>query len=198
MEAVTANAQDPGLEINDDPQELIRHILRHIGEDPEREGLRDTPKRVVKSWLELYSGYKLSAADILSTVFEDGACDEMVILKDIPFSSTCEHHMLPFIGTAHVAYIPSGKVVGLSKLARLVECYAKRLQIQEKMTQQIGQAISKHLAPKGVAVVVEAHHQCMSCRGVRKIGTTMITSSMIGVFRDDQAARSEFLSFIRS
>ncbi len=177
-------------------EDAVRSILSFIGEDPQREGLLDTPKRVVKSWGELYGGYKQDPAKILSTVFKDGACDEMVILKDIAFSSTCEHHMLPFIGKAHVAYLPKGRVVGLSKLARLVDCYAKRLQIQEKMTQEISGAVQAHLKPKGVAVVIEAHHQCMSCRGVGK-NSTMITSSMLGTFRKNPAARAEFLSLIR-
>lgn len=179
-------------------EDLVRCILNLIDPKPAREGLKDTPKRVVKSWLELYAGYSQDPAEILSTVFEDGACDEMVVLKDIPFQSMCEHHMLPFIGKAHVGYLPKGRVVGLSKLARLVECYAKRLQIQEQMTAQIAEAIVAHLQPRGAAVVIEAHHQCMSCRGIKKQGTTMITSAMRGAFREDQAARAEFLSFVRS
>lgn len=183
--------------VKNEPETLLRCLLRSIGEDPNREGLRDTPKRVVKSWSELYAGYKQSPEDILKTRFKDGACQEMVILKDIAFSSTCEHHMLPFIGKAHVGYIPNGTVVGLSKLARLVDCFARRLQIQEKMTIQIAEAIVKYLKPKGVAVVVEAHHQCMSCRGVGKQSTTMITSEMVGVLRTNPAARAEFLSLIK-
>src|SRR4051794_15400823 len=131
-------------------EELVRGILKSIGEDPAREGLRDTPKRVVKSWRELFAGYRQDPKKILSTCFKDGSCDEVVILKHIPFSSTCEHHMLPFIGKAHVGYLPGDRVVGLSKLARLVECFGKRLQIQEKMTQQIADAIEKHLSPRGV------------------------------------------------
>ena len=178
-------------------ESLVRGILAYIGEDIAREGLAKTPHRVVKSWGEIYGGYRQDPAEILSTVFKDGSCDEMVILKDIEFSSTCEHHMLPFIGRAHVAYLPSGRVVGLSKLARLVDCFAKRLQIQEKFTKQIAGAIAKHLKPKGVAVVVEAHHQCMSCRGVGKRNTTMITSAMLGTFRRNGVARAEFLSLIR-
>lgn len=176
---------------------IVRKMLQAIGENPDREGLKDTPKRVVKSWSELFAGYTQDPATILSTVFEDGACDEMVILKDIDFSSMCEHHMLPFRGKAHVAYVPDKKVVGLSKLARLVDCFAKRLQIQEKMTQEIAENIAEHLVPKGVAVIIEAHHQCMSCRGVNKQGTTMITSEMLGVFRDDSKARTEFLTLIK-
>jgi GTP cyclohydrolase I len=178
--------------------ELIKGILTAIGEDPTREGLLDTPKRVVKSWKELYGGYSEDPAEILSTVFEDGTCEEMVLLKDIPFNSMCEHHMLPFLGLAHVAYIPNGKVVGLSKLARLVDCFARRLQIQEKMTKQIADAVQTHLKPRGVAVVIEAHHQCMSCRGIKKHGTTMVTSSMTGAFMDKPATRAEFMSLVKS
>ena len=177
--------------------DLIRSLLVAIGENPEREGLRDTPARVVKSWEELYAGYKINIEEIFSTMFEDGACDEMVILKDIEFSSTCEHHLLPFTGKAHVGYIPKGRVIGVSKLVRLVEAFAKRLQIQEKMTQQIAYAIKEHLKPLGVAVVVEAHHQCMSCRGVGKQNVVLITSSMLDDFRDDPIVRQEFLSLIR-
>lgn len=176
---------------------LVRNMLVAIGEDPDREGLIKTPHRVVKSWLELYSGYKESPSDILSTTFKDGACDEMVVLKSINFSSMCEHHMLPFIGNAHIGYLPKGHVVGLSKLARLVECFAKRLQIQEKMTQEIAHAVQEYLKPMGVAVVIEAHHQCMSCRGIKKSGTLMVTSSMLGAFRDKIATRNEFFGIIR-
>jgi len=177
--------------------DLVRGILIAIGEDPTREGLLDTPKRVSKSWKEIFSGYKLDPVKILATAFKDGSCDEMVILRDIEFSSTCEHHMLPFRGKAHVGYLPNGSVVGLSKLARVVDCFAKRLQIQEKMTTQIAEAINAALKPKGVAVVIEAHHQCMSCRGVNKQGTTMVTSSMSGRFRESAEARGEFLILMR-
>lgn len=179
------------------PTELIRSMLIAIGEDPDREGLRDTPNRVVKSWEELFSGYRVDLEEIFSAMFEDGACDEMVILKDIDFSSTCEHHLLPFLGKAHVGYIPNGKVIGVSKLARIVDVFAKRLQIQEKMTQQISYSINQHLKPLGVAVVIEAHHQCMSCRGVNKPNAVLMTSSMLGEFREDPIVRQEFLSLIR-
>jgi GTP cyclohydrolase I len=177
---------------------LIKEILKAIGEDPEREGLLDTPARVVRSWGELFGGYKEDPWAILKTVFKEGACNEMVVLRDIPFNSMCEHHMLPFLGVAHVGYIPGGYVVGLSKLARLVDCFAHRLQIQENLTTEIAEAIAEHLRPKGVAVVIEAHHQCMSCRGVRKSGTTMVTSAIRGVFREKPEVRAEFLAFIRS
>lgn len=177
--------------------DLIREVLTAIGENPDREGLKETPKRVVKSWAELYAGYHQKPAEILAKVFEDGACDEVVLLKEIAFSSMCEHHMLPFVGVAHIAYLPAGKVVGLSKLARLTDCFAKRLQIQEKMTSQIADAIEEHLKPKGTAVIIEAHHQCMSCRGVGKQNTVMVTSAMRGVFRDNQSARNEVLALIK-
>ncbi len=183
-------------EVKIDPKILITHFLKIIGEDPNREGLLDTPKRVVKSWNELYAGYKQKDHEILSTMFNE-KCDQMVILKDITFSSMCEHHILPFIGKAHIGYLPKEKVVGLSKLARLVEMYAKRLQIQEKMTREIANSIMKHLNPLGVGVIIEAHHQCMSCRGVNKQHTTMITSEMLGMFRDDANVRREFLSLIK-
>lgn len=181
----------------DNPTDIIRALLLAIGENPKREGLLNTPARVVDSWKELYAGYQVDVAELFATVFEDGACDEMVILKDIDFSSTCEHHLLPFLGKAHVGYIPNGKVIGISKLARLVDAFARRLQIQEHMTQQIAYAIRDHLNPLGVAVVIEAHHQCMSCRGISKQNVTLITSSMLGDFREDPIVRQEFLSLIR-
>lgn len=190
MEDQSTNAQM-------DEHQIVRSFLIAIGEDPNREGLLDTPKRVSKSWKELYKGYSQSPEEILSTVFKDGSCDEMVILKDIEFTSMCEHHVLPFRGKAHIAYLPNGNVVGLSKLARLVDCFAKRLQIQEKMTQQISNAIDQVLKPKGVAVIIEAHHQCMSCRGVGKQNSIMITSSMLGFFRSEAQVRNEFLSLIK-
>lgn len=180
-----------------DAESLVRDVLVHIGEDPEREGLRDTPKRVVRAWKELYAGYAHDPAAILATVFEEGKCDEMVLLKDIPFMSTCEHHMEKILGVVHIGYIPNGRVVGLSKLARLVDCFALRLQIQEQLTTQIAGAIQKHLEPKGVAVVIEAAHQCMSCRGIKKLGATMVTSSLLGVMRDHAPARAEFMALIK-
>lgn len=181
-----------------DGLEIVKMMLLAIGEDPNREGLRDTPKRVVKSWGELFAGYTQDPEGILSTCFEDGACDELVILRGIEFASMCEHHMLPFRGVAHVGYLPAGKVVGLSKLARLVDCFARRLQIQEKLTAQVADTIDKVLSPKGVAVVMEAHHQCMSCRGVGKQNATMVTSAVRGVLRDNPTARAEFLTLVRT
>lgn len=189
--------------IDDDKSETIqqnvRSILACIGEDPTREGLLETPKRVAKSYGQLFSGYAVDTDEKLVEllkVFTDGACDEMVILRDIEFSSFCEHHMLPFIGKAHVAYIPNGKVVGVSKLARLVDVYAKRLQIQERLTTQVTSALDRILAPKGAACVIEAHHQCMSCRGVGKQHSIMVTSSLTGAFKQEPETRAEFMSLV--
>jgi GTP cyclohydrolase I len=174
-------------------EEIVVNMLKAIGEDPKREGLLDTPKRVVKSWKELYGGYQLEPKDVLGVTFKDGKCDDMVICKNIEFFSTCEHHLLPIVGKAHVGYIPSDKVVGLSKLARLVDIYARRLQIQEKMTTQIATAIQEHLKPIGVGVVIEAKHFCMSSRGVKKQESVMVTSAMYGALRDNPESRAEFL-----
>ncbi len=178
-------------------EQLVRQMLIGIGEDPNREGLLDTPKRVVKAWLEHFEGYHQDPVKILDCTFSEGSCDEMVVVKDIEFTSTCEHHMERIIGLAHVGYIPNKKVVGLSKIARLVDCFAKRLQIQEKLTQQIANAINDNLSPLGVGVVISAKHQCMSCRGVKKQCSTMITSSLLGVLRTDSSARLEFLNLIK-
>ena len=178
-------------------EEAVRTLLRYIGENPDREGLRDTPRRVVKSYGELYEGYGQDPEDVLGRTFEEVAgYDNIVFVKDIPFFSHCEHHMVPIIGKAHVAYLPTNKVVGISKLARVVETYAKRLQVQEKMTAQIAQCIQKVLEPKGVAVVIEAAHQCMTTRGVHKTGVSMVTSTMLGEFRRNPLTRREFLTII--
>jgi GTP cyclohydrolase I len=176
----------------------IRQILKGIGEDPDRDGLKNTPKRVLKSYQELYKGYSQKPEDVLSASFECGY-DEMIILRDIPFYSTCEHHLLPFTGQAHIGYIPGkcGKVVGISKLARLLEVFARRAQIQEQMTMQVGQSLVKFLKPKGVAVVIQAGHLCMQARGVQKAGATMVTSYTWGVFRTKQATREEFLRLLK-
>jgi GTP cyclohydrolase I len=179
-------------------EDAVRILLRFAGEDIEREGLRDTPKRVIKSYAELFSGYTIEPRDILNTTFEEvGGYDEMIVLRDIEFTSHCEHHVLPFTGRAHIAYIPSHKVVGLSKLARLVDVYAKRLQIQEKMTAEIAGALNDVLAPKGVAVVIEATHMCMTMRGVRKPGSIMQTSHLTGLFKTDARTRQEFFSLLK-
>lgn len=180
---------------NTEVEAAVRVLLGWVGVNPDEEGLKDTPKRVAKAFLEMTEGYRQDPKEILGRVFED-SYDEVVILKDIPFTSLCEHHLLVFSGTADVGYIP-GKVVGLSKLARLVDCYAKRLQMQERMTRQIASALETHLGAQGVAVVVRGRHSCMGCRGVKKAGTTMVTSCMLGAFKDKPEARAEFLSLTR-
>lgn len=180
---------------NKDIQDTIIRQLEFIGEDPTREGLLETPRRVVKSWKKLFEGYDKDPKEILSTVFTQ-KYDEMVLLKDIELYSTCEHHMIPFVGKCHIAYIPDGKVVGLSKLARLMECFTRRLQIQEKLTNQIVDAIDEHLKPKGVACIIEAKHFCMCSRGVEKQNSSMVTSALRGVFHEPEA-RQEFMGLIR-
>jgi len=175
----------------------VRTLLRWAGDDPEREGLKGTPSRVVRAFEEYFSGYGSDPNELLQRTFEEtDGYDEMVVLKDIRFESHCEHHLAPIIGKAHVAYLPKKRVVGISKLARLVELYAKRLQIQEKMTAQIANTLDEVLQPKGVAVVIEAAHQCMTTRGVHKPGVTMVTSRMLGAFRTDPSTRREFLAII--
>jgi GTP cyclohydrolase IA len=180
-----------------DPTDAVVRLLQHIGEDPTRDGLRDTPKRVVKALRELTEGYSKDPAAILSTTF-DVSFDEMIVLTGVNYTSLCEHHMLPFSGTATIGYIPkpSGRVVGLSKLARLLDCYAQRLQVQERLTNQIAQAMQHYLDPLGVGVVIRGNHSCMCARGIRKNGE-MITSSLLGEMRDDGVARSEFLALAR-
>lgn len=180
----------------EDARQAVQTLLRYMGEDPERDGLVETPDRVCRAWVEMTEGYRINPAKVLSTTFE-GSSDEMVVLRDIEFSSCCEHHLLNFNGKAHVAYLPSnGRIVGLSKLARIVDVFAKRLQVQERMTQQIADAIKTHLEPHGVAVVIEGRHSCMCVRGVRKQGATMVTSSLHGVFRENASTRAEFMSLI--
>jgi GTP cyclohydrolase I len=181
----------------EEAEAAVRTLIRWAGDDPSREGLRDTPRRVVDSYLEFFSGYGADPAEILRRTFaETDGYDEIVLLRDIRFESHCEHHMAPIIGRAHVAYLPHRRVVGISKLARLVEAYAKRLQIQEKMTAQIANNINEILEPKGTAVIIEAAHQCMTTRGVHKPGVVMTTSRMLGAFRDDAATRRELLAMI--
>jgi GTP cyclohydrolase I len=175
----------------------VRTLLRWAGDDPLREGLVGTPERVVRAYEEFFAGYGQDPVEILQSTFEEtDGYDEMVLLRGIRFESHCEHHMAPIIGVAHVAYLPKTRVVGISKLARIVEVYARRLQIQEKMTAQIANTIDAVLQPHGVAVVIEATHQCMTTRGVHKPGTSMVTSRMLGVFRDDPKTRREFLGMI--
>ena len=181
----------------EEAEEAVRTLISWAGDDPTREGLIETPKRVVKSYKEFYAGYDQDPAEILSKVFEEiEGYDEIVLVKNILLESHCEHHMVPIVGKAHVAYLPDKRVVGLSKLARVVDLFAKRLQTQETMTAQIADTIDEVLKPKGVAVVIDAEHQCMSSRGVSKKGTSTITSRMIGVFRDNQKSRMEFMNLI--
>uniref|UniRef100_UPI0038CFCF3C GTP cyclohydrolase I FolE n=1 Tax=Neoroseomonas terrae TaxID=424799 RepID=UPI0038CFCF3C len=179
-------------------EEAVRTLLRWAGDDPRREGLLDTPKRVASAYREWFCGYEDDPVELLARSFEEvEGYDEMVVLRDIRLESMCEHHMCPIIGKAHVAYLPNGRVVGISKLARVVEAYGKRLQIQEKMTAQIANTLLDVLQPKGVAVVIEAVHQCMTTRGVHKSGVSMVTSRMLGAFRDDPSTRREFMSIIQ-
>ena len=180
-------------------EEAVRTLISWAGDDPSREGLLETPKRVVKSYKEFYEGYFQDPDEILSKFFNEiEGYDEIVLVKDIPFQSHCEHHMVPILGIAHVGYLPDQRVVGLSKLARIVDLYAKRLQTQETMTAQIADTIERVLKPRGVAVVIDAEHQCMSSRGVGKIGTSTVTSRMLGVFRDNEKSRMEVMSLINS
>tara|TARA_R110001606_G_scaffold12306_11_gene53582 strand:+ start:6296 stop:6895 length:600 start_codon:yes stop_codon:yes gene_type:complete len=177
----------------------VRTLIRWAGDDPDREGLLDTPARVARSYRELFSGYEVEPREYLERIFEEvGGYDQLVVLKDIRFVSFCEHHMLPVVGVAHVGYLPTDRVVGISKLARVVRGYAKRLQIQEKMTAQIADAIQEVLKPAGVGVVIEAEHSCMTLRGVDVPGATLTTSTLLGVVRDDPRTREEFLQLVRS
>ena len=178
-------------------QEAVRTLIEWAGDDPSREGLLDTPKRVARAWKEYCLGYEEDPGVHLSRVFEEvGGYDEIVLLKDIPFQSHCEHHMAPIIGVAHIAYLPTDFVVGISKLARVLHGYARRLQVQERLTAEVAQCIWDKLNPQGVAVVIEASHACMTARGVRTPGVGMVTSRMMGVFRDDQRSRKEVLSLM--
>jgi GTP cyclohydrolase I len=182
----------------EEAEAAVRTLIRWAGDDPTREGLIDTPKRVVKAYRELFEGYDQDSSKILDKVFEEVAgYDDMVLVREIPFASHCEHHMVPFVGHAHIAYYPSDGVVGLSKLARLVDVYARRLQTQETMTAEIVEAMVDSLNPRGVAVMIEAEHMCMSMRGVRKQGSTTITTRFTGIFKDDPAEQVRFMSMVR-
>jgi GTP cyclohydrolase I len=174
-------------------QEAVRYLLRCIGEDVEREGLLDTPKRVTKAWGEMTSGMLQKPEDVLGTVFEDDS-DQLVVVRGIQFASMCEHHVLPFTGTVTVGYLPAGKVVGLSKIPRLVDVYARRLQMQERMTTQIATALQEVLQPRGVAVIARGHHSCMGCRGVRQPNAEMVTSALLGEARTDPSIKAELLA----
>ena len=178
-------------------EQAVRTLLAWAGEDPKREGLRDTPQRVVDAYRDWFSGYRIDPAAYLRRTFEEvGGYDEMIVLRDISFESHCEHHMAPIIGRVHIGYLPADKVVGISKLVRVVEGYARRFQVQENLTAQIADCITQVLKPRGVGVVVDAVHECMTTRGVHKRGVSMVTSRMTGTFRSDARTRTEFLSFI--
>ena len=195
---VPAPCQISGRPSRAEAESAVRTLIQWAGDDPDREGLVATPDRVVRSYEEFFAGYDQDPVEMLQRTFEEtDGYDEMVILRDITLESHCEHHMVPIVGKAHVAYLPDRRVVGISKLARVVEVFSKRLQIQEKLTAQIANTINEVLQPKGVAVIIEAAHQCMTTRGVHKPGVTMVTSRMLGVFRENAATRKEFMSLIR-
>jgi len=183
---------------NSEFENAVKIMMRHVGEDPTREGLLDTPSRVRKAYEFIYGGYNEDPAEILKKALFTTSNDEMVLVKDIEFYSTCEHHLLPIIGRVHVAYIPDGKVVGLSKIPRVVNVFARRMQIQEQLTEQIADAIMDTIAPKGVGVVIQARHMCMEMRGVEKINSTTTSSALRGLFKKDEKTRSEFFSLINS
>ncbi|MBL0162158.1 MAG: GTP cyclohydrolase I FolE [Xanthomonadales bacterium] len=194
--AKTKSPKSPKV-TRDQAEDAVRILLRWAGEDPAREGLLDTPKRVVNAYGDWFSGYAIDPADYLRRTFEEVAgYDEMIVLRDIEFESYCEHHMAPIIGRAHIGYLPTDKVVGISKLARVVDAFSRRFQVQEKLTAQIAHCIEDVLKPRGVGVVIDAVHQCMTTRGVHKRGVSMITSQMLGDFREDARTRAEFLRFI--
>jgi len=185
-------------ERNPELERLIREVLKEIGENPDREGLERTPERVAKAYRYLTSGYRQDASDVLNGALFTEEYDEMVVVKDIDFYSVCEHHVLPFFGKCHVAYMPSKRIVGLSKIARLVEMYSRRLQVQERLTTQIAHTIDEVLQPRGVAVVMEALHMCMLMRGVEKQNSKAVTSAMLGAFRENAETRAEFMELIKS
>jgi GTP cyclohydrolase I len=196
--AASANTSSRPRPTREEAEAAVRTLILWAGDDPDREGLIDTPARVVRAYEEFFSGYGKDPVELLARSFEEtDGYDEMVVLRDIRLESHCEHHMVPIIGRAHIAYLPAGRVVGISKLARVLDAYAKRLQIQEKLTAQVANAINDVLKPKGVAVVIEAAHQCMTTRGVHKPGVSMVTSRMLGAFRDNPETRREFLAMIQ-
>ncbi len=197
LEAAVKKEGDSNQPQTEQMMEAVKTLIAGLGEDPEREGLKRTPQRVVEAMQYLTQGYQESLEELVNGAIFDEGHNEMVLVRDIDVFSLCEHHMLPFMGKAHVAYIPNQKVVGLSKLARIVEMYARRLQVQERLTRQIAEAINTILEPQGVAVVLEATHMCMVMRGVQKPGSWTVTSAMLGVFQDDQKTREEFLNLIR-
>ncbi len=196
MPSVTPNQQQTSVEQTDSVEELIRQLLWQLGENPDREGLVKTPYRVARAWKFLTRGYHLDIEAVLNQAIFKEDMDEMVVVADIDFFSLCEHHMLPFFGKIHIGYIPDGKVLGLSKMPRLVEVFCRRLQLQERMTDQIADALEEAIEPKGVAVVSEAQHLCMMMRGVEKTNSKTVASAMRGVFRKNRETRAEFMSFI--
>jgi GTP cyclohydrolase I len=192
----TAGAARPTRE---QAEEAVRTLIAFLGDDPDREGLLDTPRRVVSAFKELYSGYDARATDVLDRTFSEiGTYDDLVLIRDIPFHSHCEHHMMPFFGRAHVAYLPVDRVVGLSKIARLIDIYARRLQTQERLSSQVVNAIDDVLKPRGVAFMMEAEHTCMSMRGVEKFGTRTVTTQFVGLFRDDVNEQLRFIQLVRN
>ena len=203
MDAIVKNFPRTGQESSrpsqQEAEDAVRVLLRWAGDDPSREGLLDTPKRVAKAYQELFAGYEQSPEDVLGRTFEEVAgYDDMVLVRDIPFFSHCEHHMVPIIGKAHVAYIPDGRVLGLSKIARVVEIFGRRLQTQETMTAQIAEAIDSSLGPRGVAVMIEAEHMCMAMRGIQKQGSTTLTTTFTGAFKTEPTEQVRFTTMIRS
>ena len=199
MESVLTNSGERRRTSQSEAETAVRTLIEWAGDDPDREGLIDTPERVVRSYDEFFAGYNEDPVALLATTFEETAAyDEMIVLRDIRLESHCEHHIVPILGKAHIGYLPAGRVVGISKLARLVEVFAKRMQIQETLTSQIADTIQEVLQPRGVGVVIEATHQCRTTRGIRKPGVSMVTSRMRGSFRDDPTTRREFLAMIGS
>jgi GTP cyclohydrolase IA len=195
--APAAESAAPARPSREEAEKAVRTLIAWAGDDPERDGLRDTPQRVVSSYEEFYAGYREEPGDALERTFEDlGSYDDIVVVRDIPFYSHCEHHMVPFVGKAHVAYYPGDKVVGLSKLARVVDVFARRLQTQERLTGQVVAAIDEALKPRGIAVMIEAEHQCMTLRGVHKHGASTATTQFTGIFRDDPAEQQRFLTLV--
>ena len=198
-ESVLSNSGGRRRPSRSEAEAAVRTLIEWAGDDPDREGLTDTPERVVRAYSEFFAGYHEDPVTVLETTFEDTAdYDEMIVLRDIRLESHCEHHIVPILGKAHIGYLPAGRVVGISKLARLVEVFAKRMQIQEVLTSQIADTIQEVLEPRGVGVVIEAAHQCMTILGIRKPGVNLVTSRMLGSFRDDRTTRREFLSMIYS
>ncbi len=197
--SIDINSEQRRRPSKEEAQAAVRTLIEWAGDNPDREGLIGTPERVARAYREFFAGYDQDPAALLTTTFEETAAyDEMIVLKDIRLESHCEHHLVPIIGKAHIAYLPAGRVVGISKLARLIEIFAKRMQIQETLTSQIAETLQEELKPNGVGIVIEAAHQCMTTRGIRKPGVSMVTSRMLGSFRDDPTVRQQFFEMIRN